>query len=195
MDGAKCTQPGCGGTIEGGFCNRCGLEPADAGYAAVEAGGSGLLGGTGSAAIGSARSASAVSSARLGAGSTRRRTDSARSSSRKHLGLGIVAVPELPPLDPETVDHGRPAGAAQQAVLRQSRLPRRPGQSHAADAPRSGILPGLRQALFLRPHAQAGRRGRRSVRGQRLPGLRRIGLGLSGQGHHAQSLGGAQGAA
>ena len=108
MDGAKCTQPGCGGTIDGGFCNRCGLEPADAASAVMVTGGSGLIGGRGSAAIGSARSASLASSARLGAGSSRRSTGSARSSSRKHLGLGLVAVPELPPLEPEKVIMANP---------------------------------------------------------------------------------------
>ncbi|MGO9114884.1 MAG: tetratricopeptide repeat protein [Thermoguttaceae bacterium] len=114
MDGAKCMQPGCGGTIDSGFCNRCGLEPTGAGPAAddghtVAGGGTaGLIGGTGSAAIGSSRSASLSSSARLGAGSTRHTTGSARSSSRKHLGLGLVAVPELPPLDPEKVIMANP---------------------------------------------------------------------------------------
>ncbi len=97
MNGTKCLQPDCGGTIDNGFCNRCGMEPANAG--------SGLIG---SAAIGSARSASLGSSARLGAGSTRRQTGSARSSSRKHLGLGLVAVPELPALDPEQVIMANP---------------------------------------------------------------------------------------
>ncbi len=105
MDGARCTQPGCGGTIEGGFCNRCGLEPADGGPAAT--GASGLLG-AGSAALGSSRSGSRPTSARLGAGSTRRNTGSARSSSRKHLGLGMVAVPELPAIDPEKVIMANP---------------------------------------------------------------------------------------
>ncbi len=108
MDGAKCTQPGCGGTIDGGFCNRCGLEAAGAGAAVMGKSDSGLMGGMGSAAIGSARSASLGSSARLGAGSKRHTTDSARSSSRKHLGLGLVQVPELPAIEPEKVIMANP---------------------------------------------------------------------------------------
>ena len=108
MDGASCTQPGCGGTIDGGFCNRCGLEPPDAGSAVVGSGGSGRLTATGSAAIGSSRSASLSSSARLGAGSSRRSTGTARSSSRKHIGLGMVQVPELPQLAPESVIMANP---------------------------------------------------------------------------------------
>ena len=55
MNGTKCLQPDCGGTIDNGFCNRCGMEPANAG--------SGLIG---SAAIGSARSASLGSSCAVG---------------------------------------------------------------------------------------------------------------------------------
>ena len=103
MDGETCTQPGCGGTIDGGFCNRCGLEPPNAGSAVMGTGGSGLIVGTGSATIGSSRSASLSSSSRLGAGSTRHTGGITQSSSRKHLGLGLVAVPELPQLAPENV--------------------------------------------------------------------------------------------
>ena len=103
MDGATCTQPGCGGTIDGGFCNRCGLEPPNAGSAVMGTGASGLMVGTGSATIGSSRSASLSSASRLGAGSTRRTGGSTQSSSRKHIGLGLVAVPELPQLAPENV--------------------------------------------------------------------------------------------
>jgi serine/threonine-protein kinase PknG len=68
-------------------------------------GASGLMVGTGSATIGSSRSASLSSASRLGAGSTRRTGGSTQSSSRKHigLGLGLVAVPELPQLAPENV--------------------------------------------------------------------------------------------
>ena len=44
MDGATCTQPGCGGTIDGGFCNRCGLEPPNAGSAVMGTGALGLDG-------------------------------------------------------------------------------------------------------------------------------------------------------
>jgi len=103
MGGATCTQPGCGGTIDGGFCNRCGLEPPNAGSAVTGTGTSGLMAGTGSATIGSSRSATLSSSSRLGAGSKRRSGGSTQSSSRLHIGLGLVAVPELPQLAPESV--------------------------------------------------------------------------------------------
>jgi serine/threonine-protein kinase PknG len=91
MDGAKCQQPGCDGTIEGGFCNRCGLEPAAAPAAEPASGsarGSSVSGRTGSAVSG--------------------RSGSTRLSSRKHLGLGMVTIPELPQLDPAQVVMAEP---------------------------------------------------------------------------------------
>jgi serine/threonine-protein kinase PknG len=84
MEGAKCAQPGCDGTIEGGFCNRCGLEPA----AAAEPASSSARGSSSSAVSG--------------------RTASTRLSSRKHLGLGMVTIPELPQLDPAQVVMAEP---------------------------------------------------------------------------------------
>ena len=102
MGGATCTQPGCGGTIDGGFCNRCGLEPPNAGSAVTGTGTSGLMAGTGSATIGSSRSATLSSSSRL-ARVERHSGGSTQSSSRLHIGLGLVAVPELPQLAPESV--------------------------------------------------------------------------------------------
>jgi serine/threonine-protein kinase PknG len=87
MDGDKCLQPGCDGLIEGGFCNRCGLEPAATATAA---------------AVGSAKSAVGSSlSSRSGSRGSRRGSSSSRMSTGKHLGLGLVTVPDLPPLDPQ----------------------------------------------------------------------------------------------
>ena len=123
MGGATCTQPGCGGTIDGGFCNRCGLEPPNAGSAVTGTGPSGLMAGTGSAAIGSSRSATLSSSSRLGAGSKRRSGGSTQSSSRLHIGLGLVAVPELPQLAPESVIIANPQVPPNQRYCRKSRLP------------------------------------------------------------------------
>jgi serine/threonine-protein kinase PknG len=113
MNQVKCQQPGCGGTIEQGFCNRCGLEPASAGptpaaaaapayktAAARPATPSVRTGTVASAAIASTGSALTGISSRTGS-STRRGTATSRSTSRKHLGLGLVTVPGLPPLDPE----------------------------------------------------------------------------------------------
>jgi serine/threonine-protein kinase PknG len=94
MDGETCQQPGCGGIVEAGFCNRCGLEPPGAGAGAASA--------VAEAVPPSARTApGSTLSGRTGSTPSRRGTGSTRSSSRKHLGLGMVAVPELPAIDPE----------------------------------------------------------------------------------------------
>jgi serine/threonine-protein kinase PknG len=103
-----CTQPGCSGTIEDGYCNVCGL-PGEAGHAASSAvsaragGPSGAAVSTrtvgsnrlASAPIGSARAHGAKgsrSTRRLGTGSTRLRG--------ARLGAGITTVPPTPAADP-----------------------------------------------------------------------------------------------
>jgi serine/threonine-protein kinase PknG len=99
MDGVKCQQPGCDGVLEGGFCNRCGLEPAGGGTAtavATDPASGSARGSFGSSLSG--RSGSVVSG----------RTGTGRSSSRKHLGLGLVSIPELPQLDPAQVIMAEP---------------------------------------------------------------------------------------
>jgi serine/threonine-protein kinase PknG len=97
----KCPQPGCTGTIEDGFCSVCGIEaPADSTtpspvpFVPVT---------TATNTLGTAGVSSSTTS-RTGTSSSRRTTRSSRrTSSRRQLGLGLVQVPELPPLDPTTV--------------------------------------------------------------------------------------------
>ncbi len=88
MDGDLCRQPGCNGTIEAGFCNRCGLEPVTAVTSPTPA---------------KTDSASSAVSGRTGSTPSRRGSTKRTSSSRKHLGLGVVSVPEPPAIDPEKV--------------------------------------------------------------------------------------------
>lgn len=112
----KCTQSGCAGVIEDGFCNVCGLEPASVAVEFVPpplpTGGTTRFGtvalpsmrtGTvaGSGTVGSGLSGSATG--KTGTGSSRRGSRGTRSSTRRQLGLGLVQVPELPPLDPTSV--------------------------------------------------------------------------------------------
>src|SRR5215469_15944153 len=94
---AACTQPGCGGTIEDGYCDVCGLAPAPAPAAAP--------------ATGASRSAGSGTGAGTGApastgGGSRRGTRGSRSggsrSSRGMLGAGLVEVPPVPARDPST---------------------------------------------------------------------------------------------
>src|SRR6516162_2882502 len=128
MTAAACTQPGCGGTIEDGYCTVCGLAPAPVptGLAAgTGAAGTGTAGagtaGAGTAGIGSAGAGIAASGAwsvptsagtagtgwgtvsgSVGTGSRRgtrgTRPGSGRSS-RGRLGAGLVEVPPVPALD------------------------------------------------------------------------------------------------
>jgi serine/threonine-protein kinase PknG len=96
-----CTRPGCGGTIEGGYCDTCGLAPdPTAGTGAPGAGAASAPGrppapsggGAGSAPSGSGAGSGRTGSRRLRGGSTR--------ASRGHLGAGLVEVPPVPARDP-----------------------------------------------------------------------------------------------
>jgi serine/threonine-protein kinase PknG len=86
----RCARPGCGGTIDGGYCDTCGLAP-EPGQAAASAGPAP------SSRPASAGSASA-GSGRTGSGS--RRTRPGSRSSRGHLGAGLVEIPPVPARDP-----------------------------------------------------------------------------------------------
>jgi len=120
MTAAACTQRGCGGTIEDGYCNVCGLAPA----LAPTAGPAGLAAGSVAGSVGSARSAagggpagteasklatllSRPSTSRswgsTGTGSrpgSRGTRPGGSRSGRGGLGAGLVDVPSVPALDP-----------------------------------------------------------------------------------------------
>ena len=85
----RCAQPGCGGTIQDGYCDTCGL--------AAPAAPSGPSGPSGSAGSGSASSATSGSSR-----STRSRARGRGSSrsARGRLGAGLVDIPPVPYRDP-----------------------------------------------------------------------------------------------
>lgn len=83
----RCSAPACRGHLEDGFCNVCGLE------------GTGLPGTQRSAPS----AASSSTSRHLGTAASSTRRTSRTSSSRRALGLGLVQVPDLPPLDPTTI--------------------------------------------------------------------------------------------
>ena len=105
LDGQPCQHAGCRGVIESGFCNVCGLEPPNAdtgrlatGVATSPAAGTSAGGGTTGTGTG------------RGTRGSSRRTGShrTRATSRRQLGLGLVQVPELPPLDPAQVIMAEP---------------------------------------------------------------------------------------
>ncbi|MCW2944452.1 MAG: serine/threonine protein kinase [Actinoallomurus sp.] len=88
---SQCTQPGCTGTVEDGYCVVCGMAPAaaSAGTPSAE---------TGSPTIGS------TPSGRSGrTGSTR-----SRPSGRGMLGIGLVEVPRVPYRDPASAVRQNP---------------------------------------------------------------------------------------
>jgi serine/threonine-protein kinase PknG len=129
MTAVACTQPGCGGTIQDGYCDVCGLAPSppaapvgwglgpDGGsirYAGAAPGaapgGSGPSGSgpsgpgsIGSGPIGSGSGAWSTGLGSAGSGSgpgTRGSRPGSGRSSRGRLGAGLVEVPLVPALDP-----------------------------------------------------------------------------------------------
>ena len=84
----RCTQPGCDGTIQDGYCDTCGL--------AAPASSSAASGPSGSA--GSALSAS--SSGSSGSTRSRARGRGTSRSARGRLGAGLVDIPSVPYRDP-----------------------------------------------------------------------------------------------
>lgn len=91
----RCTKNGCTGTIEDDYCNVCGLaavkfQPSSQRQSATITGRtSSVTTGTGSSPL-----------TNRSKGSRRTSTTSARST-RKHLGAGLISVPDLPSTEPE----------------------------------------------------------------------------------------------
>ena len=204
MAAAACTQRGCGGTIEDGYCTICGLAPS-------------------SAASGRCvarrrrrrrcrqRRPSPLRRPRRRRCRCRRRRCRGRSASAAARAAeararaaadcpGAGSAPgwsrcrSVPALDPAS------------AVLADPRVPENKrfcghcgsssGRHGTAGPADRGVLPALRYPLLLRAQARAGRAGGRAVRGPRLPRARRTRLDLPGQGPQRQRpLGRAQGPA
>ena len=81
-----CTQPGCGGSIDSGYCTVCGMAAAPAGVPVTAAG-------QGPGSVPS----SAGTGSRRGTRGTRASTSR---SSRGNLGAGLVDIPPVPGQDP-----------------------------------------------------------------------------------------------
>ena len=89
----RCTQPGCDGTIQDGYCDTCGLAaPAAASGPSAPSSsvGSGLAGS--GASVSSSGSSPSTRSRARGRGSSR--------SARGRLGAGLVDIPPVPYRDP-----------------------------------------------------------------------------------------------
>jgi serine/threonine-protein kinase PknG len=98
---STCTS--CGGTIEDGYCNVCGLAaapaPASGGSASAGSPSAGSPSG-GSAGSGSAGSGTAGSRRTSGTRGTRGSRRSSARSARGRLGAGLVEIPPVPYRDP-----------------------------------------------------------------------------------------------
>jgi serine/threonine-protein kinase PknG len=99
-NGAKCVQPGCDGTIQDGYCDKCGLAgfvtPARATVSLAKSAPKPKL--AGSAAVPSVRSK------RTRSGESRRVTARTGSTTRSHrIGAGLVDVPPVVLPDPKDV--------------------------------------------------------------------------------------------
>ena len=178
---SECTQPGCSGTIDGGYCNVCGLAPArrsasGPGPAASAPRGSGAPAAAAPAhAAGcsgpSTRYCTVVRAGRRtgpGPRHHRRQGRSRLGGDRQHrapvaAGQHRPVVPGQPGRGPGRDPAGprprpgqrrarRPAGAGEQAVLRELRAAGRPQPGRPARADR-GFLPELRHPVLVQPRS------------------------------------------
>ena len=96
---STCTS--CGGTIEDGYCNVCGLAAAPAGAASGgSASGGSASAGSASAGSGTAGSGTAGSLRTMGTRGTRGSRRTSGRSARGRLGAGLVEIPPVPYRDP-----------------------------------------------------------------------------------------------
>jgi serine/threonine-protein kinase PknG len=106
-----CGQPGCTGTIDGGYCNVCGLAAgsssprevsAPAVPSSVSASAPRSVSSRSSGSV-SSRSSGSVGSRGSGSVSGRHTRPSGGRSVRGHLGAGLVQIPPIPARDPASV--------------------------------------------------------------------------------------------
>src|SRR5207248_11062442 len=95
---AMSTCTSCGGTIEDGYCNVCGLAAAPAQAPAAAAGSASR--GSGSGGSGTAGSGTAGSRQTTGTRGTRGSRRTSGRSARGRLGAGLVEIPPVPYRDP-----------------------------------------------------------------------------------------------
>lgn len=106
MNGQNCkVTAGCDGTIDGGFCNVCGMEPAEVTAANAPAP---AIGQPASSRLAGANAGTSRHSTSLSGrtGSSRRGSKGSRATgaaSRRALGLGLVQVPATTSVDPMAI--------------------------------------------------------------------------------------------
>jgi serine/threonine-protein kinase PknG len=92
----NCKRPNCGGEVEDGYCNVCGLAAAKSlsGTIAQQVTGR-------TAQTSPTRSSSSTSMTTRSSKGTRRTSTTGDRSTRKQLGAGLVSIPAAPSTDPE----------------------------------------------------------------------------------------------
>jgi serine/threonine-protein kinase PknG len=81
----QCTQPGCGGTIDGGYCSVCGMAAAPAPVLVT---------------VSQEKGSVPATTGAVSRGGTRGTQPSSGRSSRGNLGAGLVEIPLVPTHDP-----------------------------------------------------------------------------------------------
>jgi len=152
-----CTQPGCSGSIEDGYCNVCGAperarttSPAGATAGSSPAAQSG----TNRAAVSSRLGSTPIGSARTGASRPTRRLGTTRTRTQ-HLGAGITSVPAAPVPDPRSVVLAHPEVAEEKRFCAACGAP--VGRGHDGQPGRTtGFCPKCRTAYSFAPRLKPG---------------------------------------
>ena len=175
--GMRCGRPGCGGSIEGGYCDECGMAPPRVPPPATSS--TEALSGTGVPEIPLSCIESHVENADDDTTPSAVEVSSreARTRSRpRRLGTGLVEMPLVEVRDPESalmvdpsVPEGRRSCAACQAPVGRS-VGGAPGRAE-------GFCRSCGAPFSFRP-TRPRRPGRRAVRDRRLPRPRRARLDL-----------------
>ena len=152
----RCTQPGCTGEIEDGYCNVCGspVEAPAATSAPSATSGPSARSGTTRTSSAARLSSSPIGSARAGATRPTRRLGSTRTSSQR-LGAGITSVPPAPVPDPRSVIMKDPQVAEDRRVCAKCGAP--VGRSRDGQPGRSrGFCPKCRTEFSFEPKLHPG---------------------------------------
>jgi len=164
-----CTQPGCTGTIDGGYCDMCGAPaPAVSSGPVAASTGTSSAPGAGGPALGSAlsgRVSSATASARLGSsplGSARARAGSrpthrigTGASTSSRLGAGLTTVEPAPVADPATAVMAEPSVAESKRYCGHCAKP--VGRGRDGEPGRSeGFCPSCGTAFSFTPKLRPG---------------------------------------
>jgi serine/threonine-protein kinase PknG len=154
-----CTQPGCTGSIEDGYCNVCGA-PERAHHSAPSTSiptaspGSAGQSGTSRSGASSRLASTPIGSARSGATHPTRRLGSTRTRTQ-HLGAGITSVPAAPVPDPRSVVLIHPEVAEDKRFCAACGAP--VGRGHDGEPGRtSGFCPKCRTAYSFAPKLKPG---------------------------------------